>query len=95
MIMPPGWMGPETMGRPKARFCVFLAVFWFALALIAALSIWQAPGGTEFSEIQHLAWCVLIPEPVFVLLAVYFAITEKPRKMRGHEAFDWPGPIIH
>ncbi len=92
-IMPHGWMARETLGRPRARFCGFLAVIWATVSIIAALLLWQGLDTPELAEIRRLAWLLLLPEPVFIGLAVFFRLTEAPRAIPA--PLDWHGPILH
>ena len=80
-IMPHGWMAREITARPKARFFGFLAVIWAAVALIGALLLWLGTPDTELGEIRRLAWLFLIPEPIFLSLAIFFRLVERPRKV--------------
>jgi hypothetical protein len=92
-IMPHGWMAREITARPKARFFGFLAVIWAAVALIGALLLWLGTPGTESGEIRRLAWLILIPEPIFLSLAIFFRLVEHPRKVLAPR--DWEGPVVH
>ena len=55
--------------------------------------LWLDAWGTEFEEIRRLAWLVVIPEPIFLVLAVFFRLVEHPRKVPA--STDWEGPVIH
>jgi hypothetical protein len=92
-IMPHGWMAREITGRPKARFFGFLAVIWAAVALIGALLLWLGTPGTESAEIRRLAWLILVPEPIFLSLGIFFRLVEQPRKVPTPR--DWEGPVVH
>ncbi len=92
-IMPHGWTPRETMARPKARFFTFLAIVWAAVALIGGLLLWPGQSAGESSELRRVAWLVLLPEPIFIALAVWFRFVERPRRVRVFN--DWEGPVIH
>jgi hypothetical protein len=78
--------------RPKARFFGFLALFWAPVALVGALLLWLDTWGTESVEIRRLVWLVLIPELVFIGLAIVFQFVERPRKVP--EPRHWDRPVI-
>ena len=92
-IMPHGWMAKYTIGRPKARLCVFLSVIWATVATIGVLLLWQPDSSAEVSELYYLGWVLVVPEPVFIALAFFFWLTEQPRKIRAYSGYD--GPVIH
>jgi len=91
--MPHGWMAKGTIGRPKTRFYSFLAVLWATVGGIGALLVWQGQDMALEPGIRNLAWLVLLPEPVFIGLAVFFRFTEVPQKLPTPP--DWHGPILH
>lgn len=92
-IMPQGWMAPETTARPKARFFTFLSAVWAGLALIGVLLLWHGESWSGLSELRHIAWLFVVPEPIFVGLAIYFRLVERPRKVPTPPS--WEGPVIH
>lgn len=92
-IMPHGWMAPETTARPKARFFTFLSVIWAGVALIGGLLLSPGEPASGSSELSYIAWLMLVPEPIFVGLAIYFRLVERPRKVPTPPG--WEGPVIH
>ena len=92
-IVPHRFMAREITARPKARFFGFLAVMWAGVALIGWLLLWFGWPDSASNEIRRLAWLVLIPEPIFLGLTIFFRVVEKPRKVPAPS--DWEGPVIH
>ena len=73
-----GWTQRQFLGKPKARLLTFLAGAWLVVAFMAALPFWNG-----FPEaLSGWGWLnvlLIIPEPVFIGLAVVFWITEERR----------------
>jgi len=73
-----GWMRRQTVGRPRARFFGFLSVIWLGISLCASFPFWD--GWPEsFSYLEWIGCALLVPQPVLVVLAVLFLLTERPR----------------
>jgi len=88
-----GWTQRQYMGKPKARLFSFMAGAWLAVTFFASLLFWNGfPGAsTEWSWLYAL---LIVPEPIFVGLAVVFWITEEPRmitewRQRGDASDQW------
>ena len=109
-IVPPGPPTPTvTLGRPKARFFVFLSFVWCVISLLA-VGWWLSGFGeviltgpedadppawwSRRPEENPIFWMLLAPHPLLVLLAIYFRFTERPRRMVVHSR-EPGGPIIH
>ena len=60
-----GWITRQTLGRPRARLFGFLSIIWLCVSICASL--------------PWLCSVLLVPQPVFVVLAVVFLRTEQPR----------------
>jgi hypothetical protein len=73
-----GWLTRQTIGRPRARFFGFLSLVWLAVSICASFPFWDGWPQT-FGWMEWLCSVLLIPQPVFVVLAVVFLLTEKPR----------------
>jgi hypothetical protein len=59
----------------------FLSVIWAMVALIGGLLLWAGGLASESSELSRLAWLVVVPEPIFIGLAIYFRLVERPQKV--------------
>src|SRR5262249_49278290 len=73
-----GWVTRQTVGRPKARFFGFLAVAWLCVSCGASFPFW---GGwpESFGSLEWIGAALVMPQPVFMVLAVVFLIKERPR----------------
>ena len=80
-----GWVTQQSVGRLRARAFGVLSLAWLGIALWGSHPFWsgwpQPFGGLEW-------WCLalVVPEPVFVILAVVFWRTEKPRIITEYRA---------
>ena len=73
-----GWVTRPTVGRPRARFFGFLSVIWLLVSFYASFPFLD--GWPEsFGYLEWLCAALLVPQPVFVILAVIFLLTEQPR----------------
>jgi len=79
-----GWMKRKFIGRPKSRFFAFLSVIWLAVSLCASAPFWLDAWPPTFSGVEWLCGLLILPEPAFIVLAIVFAVTEKPREMTEH-----------
>lgn len=76
-----GWIVHEAFGRPKARLFAFLSLVWCLVCVVAGMLVYSE----EMSLIYRWACVALLTlEPVFIVLAIVFAIFEKPRAFRGY-----------
>jgi hypothetical protein len=78
-----GWVVWLTVGRPKTRLFLLLSASWLVVsvpALFPFLDGWPQ----SFEEVEVLASVLMAPHPVFVILAVFFSCTERPRIMEQH-----------
>jgi len=73
-----GWITRQTVGRPRARFFGFLSVIWLFISIGASFPFWDG-WPQSFGYMEWLCSVLLVPHPVFVMLAVVFLLTEKPR----------------
>ncbi len=73
-----GWRQRQYMGKPKARFFTFIAGAWLAVAFFASLTFWSG-FPDAWSGWPWLCALLIIPEPIFIGLAVGFWIKEEPR----------------
>lgn len=73
-----GWIPRQTVCRPKARFFGFLSAIWLLVSFCASFPFWN--GWPEsFGYLEWLCGGLLVPQPVFVILAAIFLLTEQPR----------------
>ena len=72
-----GWATRQTVGRPRARFFGLLSVIWLLVSLCASFPFWDG-WPQSFGELEWLCCALLVPQPVFVVLAVVFSLTEQP-----------------
>jgi hypothetical protein len=73
-----GWVTRQTVGKPKARLFGFLSVIWTGVLIGASIPFWNGSSPT-FSALDWMWALLLVPEPVFIGLAIAFWIWEKPR----------------
>lgn len=73
-----GWFTRQTVGRPKARFFGFLSVIWLFVSIGASFPFWDG-WPQSFGYWEWLCSALLVPQPVFVILAAVFLFTEQPR----------------
>jgi hypothetical protein len=72
-----GWITRQTVGRPRARFFGFLSLIWLGVSFCASFPFWD--GWPEsFGYLELLCSALLIPQPVFGVVAVVFLLTEQP-----------------
>jgi hypothetical protein len=73
-----GWLTRQTVGRPRARFFGFLSAIWLLVSLCASHPFW---GGwpEAFGYLEWLCGALLMPQAVFVILTVFFWLTEPQR----------------
>jgi hypothetical protein len=73
-----GWSKCQTVGRPWARFFGFVSVVGLGVSICASFPFWN--GCPEsFGYLEWLCSVLLLLQPVFVVLAVIFLLTEQPR----------------
>ncbi len=73
-----GWVTRQTTGRPRARFFGFLSLIWLGVSVCASFPFLD--GWPEsFGELEWLCGILLLPQPVFIVLALVFWLTEQPR----------------
>ncbi len=78
-----GWVTHETVGRPKARFFLFLSVVWLVVSICAGILV--CSGSVELFPFYWWACIFLLAlQVLFILFAVTFAIIEKPRIIVQH-----------
>jgi len=77
-----GWTKRETIGRPKARICGFLSIIWLLVFVPACILLWAFWSGPPSSWwLKWLCGILLIPQPVFMVLAFLFRLFEQPRSI--------------
>jgi hypothetical protein len=79
-----GWIQRQSVGRPKVRLFTMLSVVWVAVSLIASIPFWLDSWPPSFSGLEWLGILLMIPQLVFIVLAVVFALTEPPRSITEH-----------
>ena len=73
-----GWIKRQMVGRPRARFFGFLSVIWLGISICASIPFWDGWPQT-FTGLDWLCSLVIVPQPVFIVLAVVFWFTEQSR----------------
>ena len=73
-----GWFTRQTIGRPKARLFTFLSIIWLCVSIPASMPFWLGLPGPFFA-VHWLCTLLLLPHPVFVVLAIIFSLSERPR----------------
>ncbi|HMP84464.1 MAG TPA: hypothetical protein PKA41_17350 [Verrucomicrobiota bacterium] len=73
-----GWLTRQAIRRPRARFFGFLSLLWMAVSICASSPFW---GGwpQAFGWLEWLCSVLILLQPLFVVLAVVFLLTEQPR----------------
>ncbi len=73
-----GWVTRQTVGRPRARLFGFLSVIWLCVSICASFPFWDG-WPHSFGYLEWLCSALLVPQPVIIVLAVVFLLTEPPR----------------
>ena len=75
-----GWETSEVIGKPRTRLFSMLAAIWFGVFICALIPFW---GGwpTSFGWEDLLCGALLLPQPIFAVLALFYLLTEQPRAM--------------
>jgi len=73
-----GWLTRQAIGRPRARFFGLLSFIWLGVSVGASFPFWDG-WPPSFGWLEWLCGALLVPQPVFVVLAVVFLLTERPR----------------
>jgi hypothetical protein len=73
-----GWFTRQTVGRPRARFFGFLSVIWLGVSCCVSFPFWNG-WPKSFGWLEWLCSALLVPQLVFVVLAVLFRLREQPR----------------
>jgi hypothetical protein len=73
-----GWITRQTLRKPRARFFGFLSVIWLGVSILASFPFWDG-WPQSFGYLEWVCTALLLPQPVFVVLAVAFALMEQPR----------------
>jgi len=73
-----GWVTRQTMGRPQARFFGSLSLICSIISICASfpfLDNWPE----SFGYLEWLCALLLVPQVVFVVIALVFFVREEPR----------------
>jgi hypothetical protein len=73
-----GWVTRQIVGRPRTRFFGFLSAIWLPVSVCASFPFWDG-WPQAFGELEWLCSALLAPQPVFVVFAVFFLLTERQR----------------
>ena len=75
-----GWIAQTYIGRPKARLFGFISIVWLAVSFCGSIPFW---GGwpQSFGAFEWLGGLLLVPQPVFITLALVFRFIEEPRSV--------------
>jgi len=79
-----GWVQRKSVGRPKARLFGILALVWLGVCVAVSAPFWLDSWPPTFSGAEWLSLLLMLPEPVFLVLAIRFALTEQPRSITEH-----------
>lgn len=75
-----GSLTSATHYKPKAHFFTLLSVLWFPISGVPLLSEWL--DHREFFPLfSQMFLLMILPHPLFIALALYFWIAEKPREL--------------
>jgi hypothetical protein len=74
-----GWVKRQSVAKPRTRLFILLSLIWFGVSIAASAPFWLKDGRLPWSGYEWLSLLVILPELVFIGLASYFALTEKPR----------------
>jgi len=94
-IVPGGLAEREAWRRPKARFFGLVSVGWLVIAFICLPLVLALDEKGELPDIDRFAWFLVLPAAVFFALAIFFRLTERPRRVVERAPTDSSGPIIH
>jgi hypothetical protein len=78
-----GWMTRQMVGKPRARFFGFLSVIWLAVTIGASFPFWDG-WPDSFGSGERLCSVLLVLHLVFIVLALVFLLTERPRRFAEH-----------
>jgi len=79
-----GWVRRQSVGRPKTRLFAFLSLVWLGVCVCASAPFWLDNWPPTFSDGEWLCLLLMLPEPVFIVLTIVFALTEQPRNITEH-----------
>jgi hypothetical protein len=68
-----GWKSKSARWE---RFFAILSLLWLSVSIVASVALYQAGWPPPFSGSQLLCILLILPEPVFIALAVRFALAE-------------------
>ena len=71
-----GWIQHQSVGRPRTRLFFLLSLIWLGVALVGSVPFWQNAWPPSFSGAEWGGLALMLPEPVFIVLAIKFALTE-------------------
>ena len=80
-----GWIIRQTVGRPRARLFGSLSVIWLLLSICASFPFWDG-WPQSFGYLEWLCSALVVPQVVFVVLAIVFLLTEQPRTIAEQDA---------
>jgi len=76
-----GWIDRKVVIRPKTRLFAALSAVWCLVSPpLAGLLI--SHQFAPLSGLGVLCWIFLLPHPVFILLAFFYRLTERPEVFR-------------
>lgn len=73
-----GWETYQIVVQPKACLFRFLSIFWLLIS-VCAMSPFLTGWPESFGFLEFTCSGLILLEPVFVTLAIFFKLTEKPR----------------
>ena len=70
----------RRFGRPKLRIFATLGIGWSAVSAVPIWGIFSTPAGAEFWWIKLACSAFVLPQPIFIGLALLFLFIERPRE---------------
>jgi hypothetical protein len=76
-----GWISRKTTFRPMTRLFTVLSVGWFLISP-TPVTLLLSQQIASASSLGVLCWMLILPHPIFILLAVAFRWTEPARTIK-------------
>jgi hypothetical protein len=73
-----GWIIREVVGKPRARLFAAFSLGWLSVSIFASRPFWDG-WPRSFGWHESLSSLLLLPEPLFQLLALVYLVVEQPR----------------
>ena len=79
-----GWIKHQSVGRPRTRLFAILSLIWLIPSSLLVASLIQGGWPASFSDPKWFCVLLLIPELIFIVLAIGYAVVEKPKTITIH-----------